>query len=50
MRGPVVSGLDNIGPMRDIRQLVTDCFAAQGLMHTLGTRLVSVNPAKCTSR
>lgn len=27
---------------RDIRQLVSDCFAAQGLMHTLGTRLVCV--------
>jgi uncharacterized protein (TIGR00369 family) len=32
--------------MRDIRQLVTDCFAAQGLMHTLGTRLVSVEPGE----
>ena len=32
--------------MRDIRQLVSDCFAAQGLMHTLGTRLVSVEPGE----
>ena len=32
--------------MRDIHQLVTDCFAAQGLMHTLGTRLVSVEPGE----
>lgn len=32
--------------MRDIHQLVTDCFNAQGLMHTLGTRLVSVDPGE----
>ena len=33
-------------PMRDIQQTVTACFAAQGLMHTLGTRLVSVAPGE----
>lgn len=32
--------------MRNIQQIVTDCFAAQGLMHTLGTRLVSVEPGE----
>lgn len=32
--------------MRDIHQLVTDCFTAQGLMHTLGTQLVLVEPGE----
>jgi uncharacterized protein (TIGR00369 family) len=32
--------------MRDIQQIVSECFQAQGLMHTLGTRLVSVEPGE----
>lgn len=33
-------------PMSDIHQLVTACFAAQGFMHTLGARLVSIAPGE----